>query len=577
VRIQLLRWGTAALAGAALGMAAHGAQSQPAARHGALDPRGRPNVVVVETDDQTLEEMRFMSNVNALLASQGTTFSNSFVSYSLCCPSRSTFLTGQYAHNHGVMDNKPPNGGFYKLDSSNTLAVWLQKAGYYTVELGKYLNGYGTKDPRQVPPGWSEWHGLVDPSTYRYSGYTVNESGTLVTYGTDPGSYQTDVLAGKADEIIRRRAPEPQPFFLWVTPLAPHAGGPRDPDDPPGLGTPSPPPRYHDRFATLPLPRTGAFNEADVSDKPLAVRRRPAMGAARIAAVQDDYQQRAETLLAADDLVAKVYAALRDTGELDDTLIVFTSDNGFMQGEHRIPSGKVVVYEPSIRVPLVMRGPGVPRGTTVGNLVANIDVAPTILDATRALADRPVDGRSLFPIMRDSGLEWGRDILLETRGYSGIRTRRYKYVEYATGERELYDLRLDPNELRNRASDASYRHVHDELAARLHSLRTCSARGCRTRPHLALSLRYDRRRLPSGRTCSDGSVRATLHGSDARGVEFVDFSIDRRRVARDGRSPFTRLIARSRLGSGGSLSIVRALADLRDGRAVSVDRGVRAC
>ena len=201
----------------------------------------RPNIVVLETDDQTLAEMEVLPSVKRLIGDQGVTFDNNFDSFSLCCPARATFLTGQYAHSNGVQGNTLPNGGYYKLDSTRTLPVWLQRAGYYTALVGKYLNQYGTRNQTEVPPGWSDWHGAVDPTTYRYYNYTLNENGRLTSYCANaaPECYSTDLYAEKAVEIIRRRAPSAQPFFLWVTPLAPHAGQPRDPDDPPNLATPS--------------------------------------------------------------------------------------------------------------------------------------------------------------------------------------------------------------------------------------------------------------------------------------------------------------------------------------------------
>src|SRR6185295_13280479 len=181
----------------------------------------RPNVLVIMTDDQTVEEMRVLPKTRALLAAKGTTFANSFVSYSLCCPSRSTFLTGQYPHNHGVVANSGPNGGYQRLDSSNTLPVWLRQAGYYTAHLGKYLNNYGVDSP-EPPPGWSRWFGLIDPSTYRLYDYTVSDDGVPESRGHAAGDYQTDVLAAEAERVLRSRAGESQPFFVSVAPIAPH-------------------------------------------------------------------------------------------------------------------------------------------------------------------------------------------------------------------------------------------------------------------------------------------------------------------------------------------------------------------
>src|SRR5690242_2612679 len=288
----------------------------------------RPNVLVLETDDQTLAEMEVLPNVRRLIGDVGVTFDNNFDSFSLCCPSRATFLTGQYSHNNGVRGNALPDGGYQKLDHTNTLPVWLQSAGYYTVHLGKYLNGYGVRNPLEIPPGWSEWHGLVDPTTYRYYNYTMNENGTLTTYCAtpDPSCYQTDVLRDKANEIIRRRAPE-GPFFLWVAFLANHSGGPREPGDPVGFATPDPAPRHANRFAGTPLPEPPNFNEADVSDKPALIRRMPPITPRERANIQENWQQRRETLLAVDEAVTSIVETLRQTGELDNTLVIFTSDN----------------------------------------------------------------------------------------------------------------------------------------------------------------------------------------------------------------------------------------------------------
>ena len=205
------------------------------------------------------------------------------------------------------MGNAPPAGGYAKLDHTNTLPVWLQDAGYYTAHLGKYLNGYGRSDPTEVPPGYDEWRGSVDPTTYRFYDYTLNENGRLRTYGT----YQTDLYARKAARIIRQRAPSEQPFFLWVAFLAPHSGGPREPDDPAGQATPVPAPRHRNDFDSEPLPRPPGFNERDVSDKPAGIRNRPLLGPGRIRQIRENYQQRLESLLAVDEAVARLVATLR--------------------------------------------------------------------------------------------------------------------------------------------------------------------------------------------------------------------------------------------------------------------------
>ncbi len=451
-------------------------------------PKPRPNIVVVMSDDQTADSARVMANLNRLVASQGTTFDNSFVSYSLCCPSRATFLTGQYAHNHGVMGNSPPEGGYSKLNHANTLPVWLRRAGYYTAHIGKYLNGYGNRgsSPTEIPAGWTNWQGSVDPTTYRFYDYTLNENGKLVTYGTDPAQYQADVYTRKAVDIIRSRARLAQPFFLSVAYLAPHSGGPRTPQDPPNQATPEPAPRHQNKFESEALPRPGSFNEADVSDKPAVVRSRRLLGPAQIAGIEENYQQRLESILAIDEGIAAIVAALRQSGELSNTLFIFTADNGFMHGEHRIPSGKVVVYEPSIRVPLVIRGPGFGKAKHARDLVANIDLAPTIVAAAKAKPGRVMDGRALQVFGKKPTTNLKRDILLETGGggmggnrYTAIRTHGYVYAEYGNGDRELYDLQADREQLTSRHADPALVSVRQQLAGRLARLRTCAGAPCR--------------------------------------------------------------------------------------------------
>ena len=434
--------------------------------------QAKPNIVVVMTDDQTLESMRVLNKVNTWFG-KGTTFTRSFANYPLCCPSRATLFTGQYAHNHGVLGNGPPAGGYGRLDRTNWLPIWLQQAGYRTMHVGKFLNGYGRLVPAEVPAGWNDWHGTVDPSTYRFWGYTINENGTLRSYGTaarEPELYSTDFFATRAKQLIAGAAPSEQPFFLSVAFLAPHSGGPADPDDPPNQGTPSPAPRHVNAFATEPAPAAPSFNEADMSDKPLAMQGRRPISAARANAIQENYRQRLESLLAVDEAVDSILVALNATGELKNTLVMFTSDNGFFHGEHRVPAGKLLPYEPSIKLPLLMRGPGVPRGETRSQLVTNADLAPTILDAAEARGGRVPDGRSLFGLFEDPGVQWGRELLLEGGSntaltYAGLRNYRWKYVEHASGEVEMYDLVNDPDELTSLHADPALASIRTAMAA----------------------------------------------------------------------------------------------------------------
>ena len=478
----------------------------------------QPNIVVIMTDDQAVESLRVMPKTRALIGDKGTTFSNSFVSFPLCCPSRATLLTGQYPHNHGVLDNAPPNGGYSKLNHANTLPVWLQQAGYYTSHIGKYLNGYGLENPNEVPPGWSHWQGLVHPSAM-YN-YTINDNGMLTTYGEAEEDYQTDVLADRAEATIDEGALN-QPFFLSIAPLAPHGERSRS-----GLRAA---PRHVGAFSSEPLPQPPSFNESDVSDKPAAIRNLSLLTASDVAGITQRYRDRLASLLAVDDLVERVVNRLESTGILGDTVLIFTCDNGFFHGEHRIPKGKQRVYEEAVRVPLLIRGGGFPPGKTANQYAANIDLAPTIVDLAGASAGRVMDGRSLLPLARDSSIAPNRDILVETLTYQAVRNSSFLYVEHGTGEQELYDMRsgtpnYDPYQLQSRHAEQSYSQIKGQLATQLNGLRTCSGASCDPAPISAAgSLQFS----AAAYEVNEGSGNATFTvtrtgGSD--GNVAVDFT-----------------------------------------------------
>jgi len=443
--------------------------------------QSRPNVLVIETDDQTARSLRFMPKVNSLIVKKGVLFKNSFVNYSLCCPSRATFLTGEYAHNHGVLGNAPPSGfgRFEALHGNNNLAVWLQNAGYHTALIGRYLNGYSNNPP--VPLGWSEWDAAA-PQSNRFYDYTLNHNGTLVQRGQRPVDFKQDVLTRKAVRFVNDRAPKPKPFFLWLTYTAPHFGGPwRNPHRPFNCNhrTAKPAPRHAHAFDSKRLPRPPNFNEADVSDKPVEIRSRKLLDSGQVVSIRRKYRCELESLLSVDDGASKVVRALRAKGELNNTLIAYTSDNGYFHGEHRIPKEKMHIYEESIRVPLAMRGPGIPRGGRISDLAINADLAPTIVDAANAHPGLVMDGRSLIPVARHPGIERGRQLLIEEPTFEAIRTKRYMYAEHDTGETELYDLRKDRFELRSRHHAPAYASVMAQLAIRLHELQSCAGAGCR--------------------------------------------------------------------------------------------------
>jgi N-acetylglucosamine-6-sulfatase len=448
----------------------------PAPPGNATSPARLPNILVIMTDDQTVEDMRVLDKTRALLADQGTTFENSFVAYPLCCPSRATFLTGQYPHNHGVVSNAGPNG-YPRLDETNTLAVWLEDAGYFTAHVGKYLNGY--QGPA-APPGWSRWFGLLDPTTYHYYDYKVSEDGVPVSYGRAEEDYQTDVLAAEAERILRSFEGNSQPLFLVVTPLAPHL-------ESTGKITSKPlaAPRHRGAFTAKRFPVKPSFNEANMEDKPAHLKRRPKLNKRGVDDVIETYRARQASLLAVDDLVERLVRTLEESGDIHHTVIVFTSDNGFFLGEHRLPKGKFLPYEEAVRVPLIIRGGSFPAGATATQLVSNVDLAPTILELAQATPRRELDGRSLVGLAADPGQGKDRTLLIEgarlnsnSPAYSAVRDDRWLYVEYDKGSRELYDLKTDPYQLRSRHNDRTLTGVRASLAARLSQLRDCSGAGC---------------------------------------------------------------------------------------------------
>ncbi len=443
----------------------------------------RPNVVVIETDDQTMADLASMPKTQRLIGDEGVSFDNSFVSLSQCCPSRATFLTGQYAHNHQVLTTQPPFGGFTAFHDSETLAVWLRRTGYETALVGKYMNQYGKTDPTYVPPGWSDWFGLLGPSAYSFRVFDASDNGHPVHFEQQ---YKTDVLTARSEQFVRQAK---RPFFLWTTYVAPHEGVPPDMLVPRRFLTTSPSPLFENAFLG-PMPRTPAFNEADVSDKPVAIRKHPRFGPRGIELLTATWHKRQQSLLSVDQGVRRIVRALERKHALRNTLLIFTSDNGYLIGEHRVRESKVLPYEPSIRVPLLMRGPGIPRGATRSQLVWNGDLAPTIVQATGATAATPADGMSLLDFARDPRARSGRAVLLEgppqgvksrAPRFTGLRTPSHLYVEYADGELELYDLRRDPYELHNLAGDAAVAPLQRELAARLARLRHCAGAACRRR------------------------------------------------------------------------------------------------
>ena len=436
------------------------------------------------TDDQRFDELAVMDAARELIKTEGASFQDSIVSFPLCCPSRASYLTGRYAHNHGVLSNNPEfKGGYPRLHREHTLPVWLQDTGYVTAQIGRYLNFYGVIDPTDVPPGWDEWAVPPGPSTYLMYDYDLNVNGELVDYGDRPRDYQTDVYADRSVEFIRAQRDSDRPFFLSITPLAPHDEN--DESVRSRFDGPRAAPRHHAALADLRTNLGPAFNERDIADKPPSIASAERLNPTQVRNAEGSVLRRARSLLAVDDLVRRVIGELEKTDQLDDTYVIFTSDNGYLLGEHRL-SGKLAPYEESIRVPLLVRGPGIEPGTTIEGMTANIDLAPTILGFANA-SPRQLDGISLEPALLGNAPLPRRPILLENldrsrvpqqRLYRGVRTPRWAYFEAAHGEVELYDLTADPFQLENLAREPELKSQRRELAASLHRLRDCRGRDC---------------------------------------------------------------------------------------------------
>jgi len=402
----------------------------------------RPSILLIVTDDQRWDTLWAMPHVRDLLANRGTMFSDAFVVNPLCCPSRSSILTGDYSHTTGVYRETPPFGAFQSFHDGSTIATWLHDEGYTTGLFGKYIDAYQHAAlTGYVPPGWDRWAAFVRS---RYLDYKLTIDGHIQAYGDDASDYSTNVLGSLAERFIRDT---PGPIFVEYAPAAPHA---------PAI----PEPRFRGAFADLPPWRPPSYDEPDTSDKPSYIRDLPPLSGDVRAEVDGFRQDQYRTLLSVDSQVEALVGALRDTGRLANTLIVFTSDNGISWGEHRWVK-KEVPYEESIRVPLVVRYDpltAADAGRTSSALALNIDIAPTI--AAVAGVPASTDGRSLLPVLGDGDAGWRTRFLIEhmegsnpVPTYCAVRTDRYLYARYATGERELYDLRSDPYELTNVANE----------------------------------------------------------------------------------------------------------------------------
>jgi N-acetylglucosamine-6-sulfatase len=478
-----------------------------------LPKENRPNIIFIYTDDldSKMNTIDYMKNLQELMVAHGTTVDDFLITNTRCCPSRTTALRGQYTHNHQVYNNAAPNGGFLKFQQlgveDSTLGVWLQAAGYRTVLMGKYLNEFPFSNDRlYIPPGWSEWVSNARQIPYAEYDYVLNENGSLVSYPPEKTNYFTDVLSLKANDFIRRAAADRVPFFLYLATTAPHVPA-------------TPAARHRNLFPTATIPIMPSFNEADVSDKPGDMRLNPLLNDGNITTLNDKYRDRIRSMQAVDEMLASLIKTLERSGQLENTYIVFSSDNGFHLGQHRLFQGKDTLYEEDIVVPFIVRGPGIPEGRSIPGLLAgNIDFAPTFADWAGVTPPSFVDGRSLAGILTGAAkpADWRQAHLLEvypedknaeanaapparaamasilqsifklpsttTPGpidpvYSGLRTNQYLYVEYGNGDLELYDLIKDPYELENIANSADPS-LLKKFSVWLRDMSTCSGVSC---------------------------------------------------------------------------------------------------
>ena len=451
----------------------------------------KPNIVFVLTDDLSMNLLKYLPAVQKM-SKDGTTFSNYYVTDSLCCPSRSSIFTGRYPHSTGVFTNLGPDGGYPlfkgKHLDEDTFATDLQTAGYRTSMMGKLMNGYQPGTPAapaqdQVPKGWNEW--TLAGNAYGEYNYNLNQNGTVVHHGKKPKDYLTDVMSGRGQDFIKRSAAEKQPFMLEIATFAPH-------------GPATPAPRDKKLFPNLKVPRTKLYG-AKTKNAPswlkamtLTAKDTPQMDAA--------YRRRIRSIQAVGDMVTKLRGQLRASGVADNTYLVFSSDNGFHLGEHSMPGGKQTAFDSDINVPLVVVGPDVPKGHTTDAMASNIDLRATFDAIAGIHAPATVDGQSLAPLLSSPARKpTPRDfVLVEHHGpdtdprdpdhpgkkaanppsYEAIRSHTFLYVKYVDGEREYYDTAKDPRQLDNIVGSLSRVRVR-ELDRLISRAQSCSGQsGC---------------------------------------------------------------------------------------------------
>lgn len=447
-------------------------QAATGASVAAADNEARPNIVFVMTDDMREDDLKWMPHTRELLAERGLDFTDAISPHPLCCPARAQLVTGQYAQNNGVQHNAGPFGGFQALDPTHEISAWFKQGGYQTGFVGKFLNGYTAQDVR--PSGWDRWDAL-SAGVYDYFDFAFDNDGDPQIYRK---SYVTDVIAERTNDTVREFAADDKPFLVYSWHLAPHYRIN-------GNGTPVPPPaatRDKGRFARAVPPslRSPAFNERNVLDQPRPFRNRRLVDPA---VVTTEHRARLRALQSVDRAVETLVETLRSVGELNNTVIVFSSDNGYSLGEHRFV-GKNVLTEETLQVPLLVRGPGIGLGTTSNLPVTLVDLPATFTSLADVQPGWLLDGLSFVPTLRGQDQPFRDTTLVQTGddggdgwAYRGLRTTRYLYgVNGDDGF--LYDNLRDPHELINRYDDPGYVEIRALLEQRRLQLLSCRGWTC---------------------------------------------------------------------------------------------------
>jgi arylsulfatase A-like enzyme len=434
-------------------------------------PVEAPNVLVIMTDDQTVEQMRWLPSVLRYM-DDGVHYVNSITNYPLCGPSRVTLLTGQYATNHGLECNKGLAANFRSVQQ-DSLAPWLQAAGVHTIHVGKYLNGYGGREStRYIPDGWSDWRALAGASAYNYTRFDMVLNGQYRQFGRNGDvSYSTDVLTDQLDDALRQ-APTDQPFFAVFTPLAPHYQG--------GKNYAVPAPRHEDMISdVLRSPNYDSCRgqyECPATGSDLL---RPKLTSFERTWIDNGYQTASESLLAVDESFEVITATLAELDRLQDTVIIFTSDNGFLYGEHGIERGKRVAANEALFVPLYIKGPGFDQPRTELAPVSNADLAPTIVDLFGAQPTLTMDGRSLLgPLDPQHAILFQAKQQSGTVGYQGVYADGWIYIDWlGDGRNGLYGP-SDIWQMETLDNDDEWNAVESELGALTNQLSRCQGVSC---------------------------------------------------------------------------------------------------